>query len=109
VQTLVKDPTQLPVGRFIIGKSNNTLNCFRLKLTHSVVNTFPKIQNKLEVGTVSVSSLLNLDHQATDVTFVSKGPGAMSLCICGVDTASKKMNIGLAWPGITQLLMDIKG
>lgn len=98
---LGKDPKTLPVGKYLIGKSNNIFNRCRLKMIHFMVNNFPSIQNKLKVGTISVSSLLNLDHENTDSTFIAKGPGSMSLCVCGFSIVNKRMRLGIAWDHAT--------
>jgi hypothetical protein len=98
---LKKDPSSLPIGRLLIGKKNNCFNRSRLKLIHFIVNNFPRIQEKMKVGTISVSSLLNLDHKNTESTFIAKGPGAISLCVCGFNKETKLMRLGIAWDHAT--------
>lgn len=95
------DPKTLPIGRIMIGARNNFWNRIRLKVVHFIINNFISIQDRRGVGTISVSSLLNLNHANTDVTFVARGPGAMSLCICGFDVEKQRMKIGLAWDHAT--------
>ncbi len=94
---LRNDPASLPIGKILVGKKNTLFNRMRLKVMHFIVNQFPRIQEKYNVGTISVSSLLNLDHFGNDVTFIAKGPGAISICVCSIDYEHKKMKLGIAW------------
>jgi hypothetical protein len=98
---LGKDPRSLPIGKYLIGKSNNILNRSRLRIIHFIVNTFPSIQNRMKVATICVSSLLNLDHENTNSTFIAKGPGSMSICVCGFSKDKKIMRLGIAWDHAT--------
>ncbi|PCJ46866.1 MAG: hypothetical protein COA99_01975 [Moraxellaceae bacterium] len=95
------DPKTLPIGSRLIGKPNNIINRWRLRIIHFVVNTFPTIQNKLQIGTISLSSLLTSNQEGTDVTLMGKGPGAVSLTICGFDSKTKMMTIGISWDHAT--------
>ena len=55
----------------------------------------------MKIGTISVSSLLNLDFVNTDSTFVAKGPGAISICVCGFNEQTNTMKLGIAWDHAT--------
>lgn len=94
------DPKALPVGRFVINKRNHFFNRLRLIIIHTLVNRFPGLAEKFQVGTISVSSLLS-SQQDADVTFMAKGPGAMSLTLCHVDDATNTMKIGFSWDHAT--------
>jgi hypothetical protein len=90
-------PSSLPVGKYLFQKKNNLLNRTRLKVIHFIVNAFPQIHEKHSVGTISVSSLLNIKIDNPSVTFMARGPGAITLTVCGVDEDNKIMKIGIGW------------
>ena len=98
---LKKDPKSLPVGQYVYGRPNTLMNRLRLKIIHFIVNNFLGIYQKNHVGTVSVSSLLKMDIAHSDMLFVARGPGAMTLCVCGLDTDKKTMKIGVGWDHAT--------
>lgn len=95
------DPKSLPIGRFLAGKKNNLFNRLRLKLIHRLVNRLPQLSSKMQAGTISVSSLLSASQQNADVLFMAKGPGAMSLTLCGVDVERRKLKVGFSWDHAT--------
>lgn len=95
------DPSSLPIGRFLAGKRNHLLNRLRLALIHRLVNRLPILSERMEAGTISVSSILSTKQKQADVTFMGKGPGAMSLTICGMDTSAGKLKIGFSWDHAT--------
>lgn len=92
-----QDPYRLPLGKFILGKGNTFFNRLRLRIIHKLVNTFPYFLEKYKVGTICVSSLMNVKNTDSDIIYMAKGPGAMTLCLCGINLQSKRMKLGISW------------
>ena len=90
-------PEELFIGSKLLGKKNNIINRFRLKLIHFVVNNFPSIQAKYGVGTVSVSSLLKFEKAHVNLLTTAKGPGAFSLCVSSFDKENQILELGISW------------
>ena len=91
----------LPVGKYVIGKKNTLFNRSRLKLLHWVVNHFPSLHDQHEVGTASLSSLLNLEHAGTAVCVMGRGPGSLSITASHFDSQTGRVMLGLAWDHYT--------
>lgn len=92
-----QDPYSLPLGKFILGKENTFLNRLRLKIIHRLVNTFPSFLEKYKVGTICVTSLMNVKNTDSDIVYMAKGPGAFTLCLCGLNLQTKRMKLGISW------------
>lgn len=98
IKTYLKSrPEDLWLGKYIMDKKNTFFNRFRLKVIHFMVNRFPRFLEQHGVGTGSVSSLLNLEHEGTNVCFMGRGPGAFSLTSSHFDPQTKIVRLGLAW------------
>ena len=91
------NPKELFIGSKMLGKKNNFFNRSRLKLIHFIVNNFPQIQEKYEVGTTSVSSLLKFSKPEVNLITTAKGPGAFSLCVSSIDRVKNKLELGISW------------
>lgn len=91
------NPKDLFIGRRMLGKKNNFFNRSRLRLIHFIVNSFPQIQQKYEVGTASVSSLIKFSKPDVNLVTTAKGPGAFSLCVSSVDSVNNKLELGISW------------
>lgn len=91
------NPEKLFIGSKMLGRSNNFFNRARLKLIHFIVNNFPSLQEKHEVGTVSVSSLLKFEKPHVNLMTTAKGPGAFSLCVSSIDRVNNVLEIGISW------------
>ncbi len=98
--------SELRVGKYIIGKSNNWFNRQRLRLIHYLVNRLPALHDRLQVGTASVSSMLHLAHGGTQVAMVGRGPGAFSVTLCHHDRVRQRMQLAIAWDHFTGQGMD---
>lgn len=96
-----KKPHDLMVGKYVYGKKNTFLNRTRLKVIHWVVNHFPHLHDKHKAGTASMSSLLNLAHQGTDVCVIGRGPGAFSITASHFDEETGRIKLALAWDHYT--------
>lgn len=96
-----KQPQDLPVGKYVIGKKNTVFNRTRLKIIQWIVSHLPHLHDKYNVGTASVSSLLNLDHAGTEVCVIGRGPGGFSITASHFDAATGRVKLGLAWDHYT--------
>ena len=96
-----KQPRELPVGKYVVGKKNTLFNRSRLKAIHWIVNHFPHLHDKYNAGTASMSSLLSLEHAGTAVCVVGRGPGAFSITASQFDAATGRLKLGLAWDHYT--------
>lgn len=102
VRAFFKTPKEdLIVGKYILGKPNHVFNRLRLRAIHYLVNHWPQLLVKHRAGLISVSSLLNLDHQGTHVTMQGRGPGAFSITLSHYDTERQQMRIGISWDHFT--------
>ncbi|MCG8671822.1 MAG: hypothetical protein MI867_20630 [Pseudomonadales bacterium] len=95
------DPKTLPVAKFLIGRRNHVLNRLRMRIIHFLVNKIPSIQQRFEVGTISLSSLLSSTDQTANVTYMAKGPGSMSLTVCSYDKTNAHLRVGFSWDHAT--------
>lgn len=98
--------SELRVGQYIIGKPNHWFNRQRLRVIHFCVNQLPHLQDSLQVGTASVSSLLHLDHSGTQVTITGRGPGALSATLCHHDVQRQRMRIAVSCDHFTARGVD---
>lgn len=96
-----KDPKDLPVGKYVVGKPNTFFNRLRLKSIHWLVNHVPALHDRFNAGTASMSSLLNLEHQGTEVCVIGRGPGAFSITASHFDETTARLRLALAWDHYT--------
>ena len=75
-----RKPSDLPIGKLIIGKPNTFLNRLRLRVVHAIVYASPRAFLKYRAGALSFSSLFMFHRPGLSVRPVSYGPTGVTLC-----------------------------
>lgn len=98
-KALSQSLSDLKIGKYVYKKNNNIFNRTRLKCIHFLISHFPKIYENFGGGGMAVSSLMNHNDDAFDMSMMAYGQTGFTISSCNLleKDDSHLLKIGIAY------------